>query len=212
MYEFELRISKKHRRAARMLAEKITEEFHPKYVVAISGENRTGKSAVAHSLGVKLKKKGIKSKIIHMASYYLLPPDERDALRLKKGIESVGFDEINWKLITKNINDFHESKVSTLPLRDAINNHIDEMKTDFNGIDVLIVDGLYAIRIEEADLRVFIENTFKEVVSEEPLPSDEAPDDWKKQIYNREHALVKTLKPRANYFVDFNLSTEAFKW
>lgn len=211
MYEFELRISKKHRRAAKMLAERVAEDYHPKYIIAISGENRTGKSAVAHSLGVKLKKKGLSSKIIHLASYYFQPPAKRDEIRKKNGIESVGLSEIDWKLLEQNINDFKKGVESTLPLRDAINNHIDKLVTNFNGIDVLIVDGLYAISTEHADLRVFIENTYNEVISEEPLPAEETPDAWKRQIYNREHAIVRSLKSRANYFVDFNLSTEAFR-
>lgn len=212
MYEIELRIEKKHRRAGKMLADKIAEDLHPKYIVAISGENRTGKSAIAHSLGTKLKKKGIVAKVIHMANYYFLPPAERDLKRREKGLDSVGFDEIDWKLVQKNISDFRHDKTSTLPLRDAINNHIDELKTNFKGIDVLIIDGLYSIRIEETDLRVFIENTFKEVISEDPLPVEETPDAWKKQIYCREHALVKSLKSKANFFIDFNNSTEVFKW
>lgn len=208
MYEFELRIGKKHQKAAKLVADKILEDFHPKYIVSISGENRTGKSAVAHSLGVKLKKRGLQSKIIHMASYYLLPPEQRDEQRRKKGIESVGLGEINWDLIAKNVNDFKESKTSILPLRDAINNHIDELKTDFKGIDVLIVDGLYAIQLAEAELRVFIESTFKEVIAEEPLPAEETPDAWKKQVYNREHAVVRSLKSKANFFIDFSQSTD----
>ncbi len=212
MYEFELRIGKKHRKAAKLLADKITEEIKPKYLIAISGENRTGKSAVAHSLGVRLKKKGIIAKIIHMANYYYLPPAEREEQRKRLGIESIGFDEINWKQIRQNINDFKNNKTSTLPLRDALNNHIDKLTTDFNGIDVLIIDGLYAIKIEECDLKVFIENTFKEIISDEPLPEDESPDAWKKQVYKREHALVKSIKNQANYFVDFNPGGEEFRY
>ncbi|PKP27205.1 MAG: uridine kinase [Bacteroidetes bacterium HGW-Bacteroidetes-22] len=212
MYEFELRIGKKHRKAAKLLADKITEDIKPKYIIAISGENRTGKSAVAHSLGVKLEKKGIVAKIIHMASYYNLPPAEREKKRKLLGIESIGFDEINWKLIQQNINDFKNDKPSTLPLRDAINNHMDKLITDFKGIDVLIIDGLYAIKIEECDLKVFIENTFKETISDEPLPEGESPDAWKRQVYKREHALVKSIKNQANYFIDFNVSNEEFRY
>ncbi len=49
-----------------------------------------------------------------------------------------------------------------MPCVDLITDYVDEIKTNFKGVDLMIINGLYATKIEKADLRVFIELTYDE--------------------------------------------------
>jgi len=210
MYEIELRITKKHRKAARAIAQKVISEIKPKYIVTITGENRTGKAATAHALGVKLRKEGIKAKVIHMANYYKLSGKEREIERLETNFTKVGPNELDWDKLNQNIADFKEGKKSIFPLRDGINYQIDLLQVDFQEIEVLIINGLYALYIDEADLKVYIESTYEETIDEEPIPIGEQPDDVKKMVWIKEHAYVREQKNRANFFVDYTTNYEDY--
>ncbi len=210
MYEIELRINKKHRRAARYIAQKVLSELTPKYIITITGENRTGKAATAHALGVKLRKEGIKAKVIHMANYYKLSCQDREKERLASNFENVGPNEIDWERLNQNIADFKNGKSSILPLRDGINYQTDLLQVDFKEIEVLIINGLYALFLDEANLKVYIESTYEETIDEEPIPIGEQPDDFKKLVWSKEHSFVRKQKNNANFFVDFTTNFEDY--
>lgn len=94
MYEIELRPIRNIAKPPGYRA-KVISEIKPKYIVTITGENRTGKAATAHALGVKLVKEGIKAKVIHMANYYKLSGKEREIERLETNFTKVGPNELD---------------------------------------------------------------------------------------------------------------------
>jgi len=81
-----------------------------------------------------------------------------------KGIETVGMNEYDWNLIHRNIEDFKEDRESMLPCIDIIPEQVDKLITDLKKIDLLIIEGLYAIKSDGIDLRIFIEPSKTETI------------------------------------------------
>jgi uridine kinase len=207
-----LLINDMHKSAAssimkKVLADKQTKEGEDpdhKYVVAISGESGAGKSELSHSLALMLKGKGIRVKVLHTDNYYLVPPLLRKEWRMTNGLESVGINEYDWNLVNRNIRDFKENRETIMPCIDIIPDQIDRLITDFHKIHLLVIDGLYAINIKEADLRVFIELTYHETKISQLMRGKEPSDEYRMQVLEREHINVQSLKPMADLLVNRN--------
>ncbi len=130
-----------------------------RYVVSISGESGSGKSELAHSLGKTLQQNNIRAKVIHTDNYYKVPPLLREEWRRNKGIDKVGIKEYDWIRINRTIRDFREAQECMIPCVDLIPEQVDKLITDFSKIDLLVMDGLYAIKTNDVDLRIFIDLT-----------------------------------------------------
>jgi uridine kinase len=205
-----ININKKHEEAAVAIYDRIQPVLKSKYIVTISGEVASGKCEIAQVLARLFKNDGLKVKILHMDDYYLIPPDERTEWRKKHGIDKIGYDEYDWKRINQNVDDFKTNLKSSLPCVDLITLQVDELITDFNGIDILIINGLYSIMLDKAHLRVFVELTYKETLKEQKAEKKEEMDAFRMKVLEREHKVVQSLKPLAEFYVDFDNSLEAF--
>jgi len=203
-----LLIADKHRNAAAEIVKEVLANRKDKMIVAISGESGSGKSELAHCIAKDLRKEGIMAKPIHIDNYYRIHPLERTEWRKKNGIENaVGLNEYDWDTIYRNIEDFRNSRKSTMPCVDLVTEQIDQLTTDFNSIDMLIVDGLYAINTEGADIRVFIELTYHETKKAQVVRGKEPQNEYRMQVLEREHQVVQSLKNKANILVnkDYNV-------
>ncbi|NVO21178.1 MAG: uridine kinase [Bacteroidetes bacterium] len=203
-------INKKHEEAAAAIYDRLQTELKEKYIVTISGEVASGKCEIAQVLARLFKKDGLKVKILHMDDYYLIPPDERTQWRKKHGIDKIGYDEYDWKRINQNVDDFKADQKSSLPSVDLITSQVDEIITDFKGIDILVINGLYSIMLDKAHLKVFVELTYKETLKEQIADQKEELDAFRMKVLEREHKVVQSLKPMADFYVDFDNSLEAF--
>lgn len=197
-----LLITEKHQNAAKKIFEIILKEKRDKYIVAISGESGSGKTELAHVLAKMLRKEGIMAKPIHIDNYYKIHPLKRTEWRKKHGIQNaVGLNEYDWETIYKNIEDFKNSRKSTMPCIDLVTEQVDSLTTDFAGIDMLIIDGLYAINTEGVDLRIFIELTYHETKKAQVVRGKEPQNEYRMQVLEREHQVVQSLKQRANLLI-----------
>jgi uridine kinase len=175
-----------------------------KYIVAISGESGSGKSELSHSLAKLLKPEKIRVKILHTDNYYKIPPLLRTEWRKTQGPESIGIDEYDWNLIHQNIREFKEDREAMMPCIDIIPEQIDKLITDFKKVDVLVVDGLYAIKTDHVDLRVFIDLTYHETKMTQIIRSKEPMTEWRALVLEREHINVRSLRPLADLIVNKN--------
>ena len=199
-----LLLEEKHTQAAEKIAAHIlNEESKEKYIIAISGESGSGKSELAYELSRILKQKGWRAKPIHIDNYYKSLPAERNKRRELKGVLSIGYDEYNWNKIYNNIHDFKTNRKSTLPCVDILTDQIDELTTDFQDVDMLIIDGLYAIKTNEVNLRIFIELTQNdpENIKAQEKRKKEQPTEFRKQVLQREHEVVQSLAGLADIIV-----------
>jgi uridine kinase len=197
-----LLIEDKHRIAGDAIIQKILERKKDKFIIAISGESGSGKSELAHVIAKGLRKHGIMAKPIHIDNYYRIHPLERTEWRKKNGIENVvGYGEYDWETIYRNIEDFKNNRKSTMPCVDLVTEQIDQLTTDFKGIDMLVIDGLYAIKTEGADLRVFLELTYHETKKAQVVRGKEPQNEYRMAVLEQEHKMVQALKPKADILI-----------
>ena len=202
-----LLINDMHKEAAqticeRVMADRETREDRYRYVVGISGESGSGKSELAHALGTFLKHHNIRVKVIHTDNYYRIQPLLREEWRRNKGFDQIGINEYDWVKIRKTLRDFKEEQECMIPCIDLIPEQVDKLITDFSKVDLLIVDGLYAINAKDIDMRVFIDLTYHETKINQIIRMKEALSDFRLGILEREHQAVISLKSNADLVVD----------
>lgn len=202
-----LLINDMHKEAAQAIYEYIAVERKSRgdryrYIVGISGESGSGKSELAHALGKRLKEEHIRVKVIHTDNYYRIQPLLREEWRRNKGFDLIGIDEYDWIKIRKTIRDFKEEQECMIPCIDLISEQVDKLITDFSKVDLLIVDGLYAINAPDIDLRVYIDLTYHETKINQIIRMKEALSDFRLAILEKEHQAVTSLKPKADLIVD----------
>ena len=196
-----------HSNAAEQIAKKVNSERSKKpkdykFIVGLSGESGSGKSELAHSLGLRLKKEHIRVKVLHTDNYYKVAPLLRSEWRKAKGIESVGMNEYDWNLIHRNIQDFKEDRESMVPCIDIIPEQVDKLITDFKKIDLLILEGLYAIKSDGVDLRIFIELTNAETKPGGKETGTNEKSEFAKSVLEKEHLNIISLKPLSDIIIN----------
>jgi len=195
-----LLITEKHIKAGEQVVNRLNEIKSEKMVIAIGGESGAGKSEIAHVISRKLKGEGELAKIIHIDNYYKVSPRERTQWRKKHGVESIGLSEYDWDLINRNITEFRESKEAILPCIDLLTDQEDKLITNFEGIQYLIVEGLYPLKAD-ADLKIFIDLTYHETKKAQVLRGKEPQNKFRLQVLQREHEVVQSLRPLADLLV-----------
>lgn len=200
-------INDMHKEAAADICEKVLSDLESKedryrYIVGISGESGSGKSELSHSLGIALKAHHIRVKVIHTDNYYKIQPLLREEWRRNKGFDMIGIEEYDWVKLNKTIRDFKESQECMVPCVDLIPEQVDKLLVDFEKIDMLIVDGLYAIKAPNVDMRIFIDLTYHETKINQIIRMKEAMTDFRINILEREHRAVSSLRPSADYIID----------
>ncbi len=200
MLEDVLLLNAYHHRAAGAIAEIIIKLAKAKFVVAISGESGSGKSEMGHAVGKALKKMTISSKILHIDNYYNTLPTERTRIRKEKGVESIGYNEYRWDKINEDIDAFRTDSKASLPCIDLITDRVDTLITDFSGISVLIIEGLYAIKAE-SDLKFFIDLTYHDTKKAQIVRGKEPENEFRLKILEQEHKVVQSLRDKVDYFI-----------
>ena len=200
-------ITEMHKEAAASIYEYIKAQRKKKprryrYIVGISGESGSGKSELAHSLGKLMKTENIRVKVIHTDNYYKIQPLLREEWRRNKGLDKIGIKEYDWVKINKTIRDFKESQECVIPCIDLIPEQVDKLITDFSKVNLLIIDGLYAINAPDLDLRVFIDLTYHETKINQIMRMKETMNDFRISILEHEHKAVCSLREKADLIVD----------
>ncbi len=200
-----LLITEKHLAAAELIVKEVLAKKTDKFIIGISGESGSGKSELAHAVAKALKKHGIVAKPLHIDNYYRILPLERTQWRTENGIENmVGYNEYDWDTIYRNIDEFKQSKFSTGPCVDLVTEQVDQLTTDYKNVDMLIIDGLYAIKTEGVNLSVFIELTYHETKKAQVVRGKEPQNEYRARVLEQEHKMVQALRPKADLLVNMD--------
>lgn len=205
MLEDVLLIADKHRIAAAAIVEEILKRRTEKFIVAISGESGSGKSEVTHLVAKEMRKHDIFAKPIHIDNFYNTLPLKRTEWRISNGIENVvGLGEYKWDEIDRVIDDFKNNRVSSMPCVDLVTEQIDTLSTDFQNIEMLIIDGLYAINADKVDLAVYIELTYHETKKAQTDRGKEPQNEYRMRVLEQEHKQVLSIKHKADLFINMD--------
>ncbi len=200
-----LLIQDKHHKAGEAIISEILKRKKDKFIIAISGESGSGKTELAHVVARGLRKHGIFAKPIHIDNYYRILPLERKEWRISNGIEqSVGYGEYDWGTINLNIDEFRQGAEAIMPCVDLVTEQVDTLITDFKDVDMLIIDGLYAIKTEGVDLRVFIELTYHETKMAQTDRGKEPQNEYRWAVLEQEHRMVQKLRESADLLVNMD--------
>lgn len=202
-----LLLAPKHYKASELIFENVRDKLSEKYIITIGGESGSGKSEIAHYLRKLLFQHGIISKILHLDNFYLTSPAERTEWRMKNGVESIGYTEYDWNAINSAISDFKNNKKSTLPFLDIVIQTNDYVTTDFKGVQVLVLEGLYALKAD-ADYKALIDLTYLDTKMAQILRGKEKPDEYRMTVLEREHQVVQELKALADLIIPRSIMIE----
>jgi uridine kinase len=207
-----IKITEIHQEATQTILTKLQPliENKQKTIVTVSGEVASGKAPTSLCLGRELKQLGYAVKIIDLDDFYIVHPLKRKAWREKHGIGKVGTDEIDWKALKGVLEAFHHNKAAKYPNIDLLTDQVDFLETSFEGIDILIIHGLYSMHIESSDLRIFMEMTWPETLERQRESMKEVIDDHRLQVLRREQEVVLSLKKNADIYIDLNTALETF--
>ena len=207
-----LLITEKHQKAGEIIIDHIMANRKPKMMIGISGESGSGKSELAHVIAKGLRKHGIFAKPMHIDNYYRILPLLRTEWRKENGIQNVvGYGEYDWDTIYRNISDFKTGKVSTGPCVDLVTEQVDQLTTDYSTVDMLVVDGLYAIKTEGIDLSIFIELTYHETKKAQVVRGKEPQNEYRMAVLEQEHQMVQALKPKAGILITMDYEVKIVK-
>ena len=197
-----LLIQEKHHKAGAAIIDEILRNKKDKFIVAISGESGSGKTELAHVIARELRAHGIFAKPLHIDNYYKVLPLERRQWRIDNVIENcVGYDEYDWDTINRNIEEFRNGQKASMPCVDLVTEQVVTLITDFSNVDMLIIDGLYAIKTEGVDLRIFIELTYHETKKAQSDRGKEPQDEYRWAVLEQEHKMVQALRDTAGMIV-----------
>jgi len=185
-----------------VMADRVKKGDNYKYMISVSGESGSGKSELAHVLANLLKNESIRAKLLHIDNYYKIPPLLRFEWRKTHGIESVGLQEIDWRLLNENILDFKEDRESMMPCVDIISEQVDKLITDFRKVNVLVLDGLYAQTTDSIDMKIFIDLTYHETKMAQLVREKETYDSFREKVLEQEHQIISKYKDDADIIVD----------
>ena len=88
-----------------------------------------------------------------------------------------------------------------MPCIDIIPEQVDKLITDFQKIDLLVIDGLYALKADGCDMRIFIDLTYHETKLSQIVRGKELMN-LSLKVLEKEHQSVIALKPLADYLID----------
>lgn len=188
-------------RAARLLALLQTAFGVPRAtrtVIAVAGESGSGKSVTAIDLAATMNDAGIATAIIHQDNYFIRPPRTNHEHRLTD-LSSVGPQEVRMDLIASHIAAFRagESGVSA-PVVNYPENCFEIQQLDFTNTDVLVVEGTYALQIDDVDVRIFLEATYEDTAERRRVRNRDIDAPIIATILAMEHAIIAPQGQRAN--------------
>jgi uridine kinase len=205
-----LAIKEEYKKVGDQISEIVLKNFprKEKLIVAVGGESGCGKSEIAYVISDNLFKSAyeLRSFILHVDDFFLLPRKERNELRVQTKLEFVGISEINQDELAYIIKKFKEDTGLTLiPIYDILTSTQYKLVVNFQNIPVLIAEGLYANSIE-ADYNIFIDRTYHDTKKFQIERGKEVMDEFRFGVLEREHQAVSQLRKRANFIINKDYS------
>lgn len=175
-------------------------------VVGIAGESGSGKSVTSKGLERELIEHGVRVCVLHQDDYFLLPPKQNHGHRCES-LDNVGPHEVNLDLLQSHITAFRERQAHvTCPSVSYATDSFGEKDVDFSGADVLIVEGTYVLRLDDLDLRIFLEATHEDTRDRRRERARDIDAPIIDRILQIEHDIIAAQARRADVRIDRDFS------
>ena len=195
-----------HSPLARELASLLTGEYglraRLRPVIAIAGESGSGKSVTASSLALALSADGVRAAVLHQDDYFVRPPRANHAHRTHD-LSSVGPQEVNGALLQSHVAAFRAGRDGVaVPRVDYPTDSFQVGEMDFAAVAVLVVEGTYALRLVDSDIRIFLEATHDDTRERRRIRNRDIDAPIIDQILAIEHEIIGAQRELAQIVVD----------
>jgi len=202
-------INDSHKKAAGKITDLILKEYTGEKVsIAIGAESGTGKSEISHLIAKDLFKseKKLKSFIVHSDDFFALPHKERNELRQKTNLASIGPSEIDFDELNYVLKKFKSNGHILVPILEFITSSAHKLFVDFKGIQVLICEGLYAPMLN-VTYKIFIDLTYHDTNDFRAVRGKEIIDEFRLKVLEKEHQAISQLRDQVDYIItkDYSL-------
>ncbi len=171
-------------------------------VIAIAGESGSGKSITATSLAHVLTADGCAAGILHQDDYFLRPPRANHEHRCAD-LASVGPHEVDLALLATHVAAFRAGCDEVIaPRADYATDSFLTRRLDFGAMAVLVVEGTYVLRLDDADIRIFLEATHEETAERRRRRNRDVDAPIIDRMLAIEHALIAPQASRAHIVID----------
>lgn len=195
-----------HRTKANLIIPEIIKRYKRKMIVCIAGVSGTGKTEISSVIQNKLYyDQGLRSKIIHTDDYYRRDPLSRKKRRERTRI--INEKEINWGKLRKIVRDF-KSGGNELHVQ-RIHKYLDSLEYSISKnrkIDILIVEGIYALYLKGKDFGVYLEGNIEDTYCFRKKRGKENPDNgFRKFIVQEESRSILRSKQYADLVIQWEM-------
>jgi uridine kinase len=203
-------ITEDHKKAAGEITDLILQSYKGDRIsIAIGAESGSGKSEIAHVVASSLFKsdRQLRSFIVHTDDFFALPHKERNELRRKTDLGSVGPSEIDFDELNYVQKSFESGSQILLPIMEFITSSAYKLLVDFKDVQVLICEGLYAPMLDVTH-KMFIDMTYRDNEEFNRRRGKEVPDAFRQRVLEKEHQAVSELRKSVDYLItkDYSLS------
>jgi uridine kinase len=185
-----------HKRAAREIVSYILLGIRRKqsrYVITIAGESGSGKSETGKAVEDELEKFGIKSILLGLDDYFVLPPRSND-LKRRQDPQWLGpHVEVKLDVLEQNlVSAIQGCSEFSKPLVDYDLNTIEDQIVSLEGIKVVIAEGTYTSLLKHVDTRIFICRNWLDTLNhrQQRMRGDEAGDPFIEHVLSMEHMII----------------------
>ena len=202
-------IKDSHKKAAQDIMDLVlNNDAGEKVSLAIGAESGTGKSEISYMVAKNLFKSEnkLKSFIIHTDDFFALPHKERNELRKKTNLKSIGPSEIDFNELNYVLKKFESGGQILIPVLEFITSSAYKLLVDFKDIQVLICEGLYAPMLD-VTYKIFIDLTYHDTKDFRVERGKEDVDEFRMKVLEKEHQAVSELRKQVDYIItrDYSL-------
>jgi uridine kinase len=204
-------IGDEHRHAADAIIAHLIDEIldMPRcFTMTVAGESGSGKSETGQALAEALGERGVKAVVLQQDDYYVLPPRFNDAAR-RANLAWVGTTEVRLDLLDAHLQAAQSGDRSIVkPLVIYSANRIDEEEVSYEGVAVVIAEGVYTSQCENVDCRVFIDRNRLETLEHRMKRGREELDPFIEKVLIEEHEIISQHRSRASVIITRDYDVE----
>ncbi len=193
-----------HRAGAAQVMDFIRERLAAgeRLIVTVAGESGSGKSEIGHclaELGVQMGKKAF---VFGQDDYFKLPPKSNHNRRLE-GIDWVGPGEVRLDLLDEHVAALKAGldEPLTKPLVFFDEDRIGTNTVAPQPFDLIIAEGTYTSLLENADVRAFIDRTYRQTKKNRLKRARDPATEFLEQVLEIEHQVISAHKARADVVI-----------
>jgi len=174
-----------------------------RFVVTVGGESGSGKSEIAAELARLAAEDGLPALVLQQDDYFHLPP-QTNASRRREDFEWVGPGEVRLDLLDEHLRLARDAAITEIekPLSLFEEDTLASETVSLEGVKLVVVEGTYAVSLENADRRLFLTRDYRETAAARAERGREAQDDFLERVLAREHEIIAPLREKADYLID----------